>query len=240
MANNNAKERLYSYVDSLRESFDISIMKPLDAIALCKDLGANVTEMHFATDGLHGVSIPGSCLCGRDVIVLDAKRSASEKNFDCAHEWIHMQRHARKKSGIQFHQEHIYEANRFMEWEANEGAAELLVPYRFLLPFLAKLYPHIKRSFDIIYIKEYIAKLRGVTPAVVGNRIDSLSYEFEQYRQGVPLDKIEFLSLTAQQRRGIHSLSLNELEDKLFETEFHNRWGTPIVHVPLPNVSLAH
>lgn len=70
--------------------------------------------------------------------MLNARHSVEELNFDCGHELIHLTKHR----GLGLSSFHCFDTLKpkqdpFIEWEANEGAAELTVPYRSFLPLLS-------------------------------------------------------------------------------------------------------
>ena len=101
----------------------------------------------------------------------------------------------------------------YTEWQANEGAAEFLVPYKLLLPLIKENYNKLQEDFGTYYFCENCSLLFGVSRVVMQNRLNALSYETEQYLNGTSLDSIRILSNSQQKREGINTLSLNQLED---------------------------
>ena len=59
----------------------------------------------------------------------------------------------------------------------------------------------------------------GVSKTVVDIKFESLKYELYQYLSGIPIDHIQFLSFSAQQRHNISVPSFNDIEKKLFYKE---------------------
>lgn len=108
--------------------------------------------------------------------------------------------------------------NSYIEWLANEGAAEFTVPYKILLPIIKLEYPNLIKGVGTTVFCNNYASSFAVSPIVMQNRIDSLKYEIEQYMCGVPLDKIEILSNRKQVDRGIVAKSLVELEHERLRT----------------------
>lgn len=157
-----------------------------------------------------------------DSIILNSTRGRLENQFDCGHELIHLYKH--RNSEIDyfncFEKTHPVQ-NSFIEWEANEGSAELIVPMCLLLPEIKK------RSFkswsDINSMKFELSDLFKVSHGVMQFRIESLKYEINQYLNGASLKDIKILSATAQKQRGIHVKSLNTIEDEMFSAEL-TKW----------------
>jgi hypothetical protein len=94
--------------------------------------------------------------------------------------------------------------NPFYEWQANEGAAELLVPYKDFIPKYIEVAKRVRRvptyKSDI---NDELAPIYGVTDYVINNRIKNLQYEIYQYKNGVPLDELVILSKRKQEEYGI-------------------------------------
>lgn len=124
---------------------------------------------------------------GNSLIILNSSRNETSQRFTLTHEMIHFLLHAEI---AQFFCED--NGTSPYEWQANEGAAELLVPYRSFLPAAARLYPslHLNRGRALQTLSDQF----GVSTTVISNRLDSLSFELEQYRNGVALNKIQLIS----------------------------------------------
>lgn len=109
--------------------------------------------------------------------------------------------------------------NTFLEWQANEGAAELLVPYKSFVPEAANLV-HLLENKD--YSSFYCLKMElcdkyFISDIVLQNRIEGLMYEIQQYRCGTSLNNLRLLSKNKQQKLGIEVTSFKQL---LLEAEF--------------------
>lgn len=86
-----------------------------------------------------------------------------------------------------------------LEWQANEAAAEFLLPYRIFLPLLKNIRSNSNRLSGLIRISQTY----GVSTQMVKNRVDSLSYELWQYQNGVPIEQIRLVSKSRQQQLGL-------------------------------------
>lgn len=122
-------------------------------------------------------------------IGLNARRSAGGKNFDCMHElihyWLHDQNAFYCLDGQAGH----------MEWQANEGAAQFLMPYQSFIPNYCYLHDKLYGKFAPLKAYEMqVAALAGnymVGEMAVKFRMESLKGEIAQYIDGVSVDKIK-------------------------------------------------
>lgn len=205
---NNAKENLYIYIDNLRKRYEFGFVsgKPVCLPDFFGNRnGIDIIYHDFDTNGFCGAAYAGPV---SDTMVLNENRSLVERNFDCTHEVIHLTKHRSLNNGIF---KCFDEAqNSFLEWEANEGAAQLLVPYQDFIPrFSACLDSHHTSGT----IQSELATHYFVSTQVINIRIESLSYEIDQYRNGVPIEKIELLSRRQRLARGIKSTDYSALCD---------------------------
>lgn len=176
----------------------------------------NLIWGNMQTKGFCGTIFFGNKI---DTIVLNKNRSKFEQNFDFTHETVHKFKHRRLGkiacgclTSCQ---------NSFIEWEANEGSAELLVPYRKLLPLIREQLPDSPSCMEIVHLKKRLADQFQVSDAVIHYRLESLKYEIFQYLDwDRPLEKLEILSATQQRNRGIIVSSLNDIENEKFSEEF--------------------
>lgn len=208
------KQELYQFIDTARKRFGILDPScPIDAIEICRKQESIELIYHpFTTAGFCAAALLGE---KNDTIVLNVQHSKQELNFDCSHELVHLTKH-RNLGLSSFHCFDTLKPKQdpFLEWEANEGAAELTVPYRSFLPLLSEAYPHLRTWQDMDFLRYRLAQTYHVTETVIAYRIESLKYEFYQYLNGAALDCIQFLSRRELKRQGFSVLSLNELEDK--------------------------
>lgn len=191
------KEILYRNVDMLLRKMNIDCsyaQYPLDAkkiaFSFCKKLAIEIID--FKTTQICGILNKG--LKGTS-IALNSNRDNLMQNFDCMHELIHYFFH----KGSAFHcicsESNSINQDKFQEWQANEGAAQALVPYQILIPKYIDLTRKSARSlWDLAGIDMELASFFHVSPKVISNRINNLEYEIKQYIDGVPLSEINILS----------------------------------------------
>ena len=205
MPMNNAKTALYQHVSRLRDQLHVTLASyPLQLTDLHFQRPTQIKRHSFQTAGFCALAFIGD-KC--DTIVLNANRHPLEQNFDCGHELIHLTKHRDLRMNcFNCFDKTQPTQNPFIEWEANEGAAELLVPYQLFLPALCEASRLYCREPQ--HIKPTLAKQFGVTPAVIENRIRSLRYELYQYDiLGVDLSHIMLLSQNEAKRRHLSHLS---------------------------------
>ena len=184
----------------------------IDLIDRFSDTGIVVGAIPFKTLGLRGMAFIGD-KSKPDSIMLNTHRSELEQNFDCGHEAVHLTLHRRldQKTFNCFDEKVHAEQDPFLEWQANEGSAEFLVPHTVFIP-LVKLYLGTKPDHSLVEnFKITSSKLFGVPPAVIKYRLESLKYEIVQYYAGIKILDIEILSKHQQEKRGIYITSLNRI-----------------------------
>lgn len=220
----NSKQNLFNFIKLLRQELKIDDNSyPLDTVEICtSDPDTDVKYHQFSTHGFCAAVLLGN---KRDTVILNKSRNKIEMNFDCGHEIIHMTKH--RKEGINSFScmdpsiSYGKSASSFFEWEANEGSAELLVPYYLLLPEIKKIQPMLTEVFYYRKFKRDMAEKFHVTEAVIKFRFDSLKYEIQQYLDGTPLEDLQILSNNQLKKRGIKVKSLNDIEDDLFQSDYH-------------------
>ena len=205
MPMHNAKTNLYEHVSHLRDQLHVTLASyPLRLTSLQFRHPVQIERRSFQTPGFCALAFAGE---KSDTIVLNANRNSLEQNFDCGHELIHLTKHRNLKQGcFNCFDKTQPTQNPFIEWEANEGAAELLVPYQLFLPAL--------RETSNIYcrnpqkIKSALADRFRVTPTVIEYRIRSLVYEFYQYDiLGTAISQIALLSQNEIKQRHLSHLN---------------------------------
>lgn len=223
-----SKFDLYKCVEQIRLQLKLDITSyPINTIKLCN--GLNNVEMIYHDFNTRGVC--GAILLGdiKDTVILNSLRSESELNFDCGHELVHMHKH--RSSGVDCFscvelKAAIQPKASFFEWEANEGAAELLVPLGLFLPWVRSAFPYFKTASDIANFKEECAYKFQVSPAVIKYRLESLKYEIYQHCNGVNLNEVKILSGNQQKSMGIKIESLNDAETRLLEKALNEQFSS--------------
>lgn len=148
------------------------------------------------------------------VILLNGNKSKEEQNYHGFHELLHIITTNEPGTTIQCFEKVKPNQDPYIEWLANEGAAEFTVPYRKLLPMIKAEYNDMIVDCGTYNFCEEKSVVFGVSPVVMQNRINSLKYEIYQYINGVPIEQIEILSNTQLHKRGIQVKSLNDLEQE--------------------------
>lgn len=195
-----AKSALYEDVDIIRRSFGIPIYQSfstVDIISSCSGQYDLYFES-FKTVGLCGVAMVGK---KRDTIILNLNRDVVERNFDCAHELIHLHKHRDKQESFNCFTSAKLQQDPFIEWEANEGAAQLLVPYQDFIPrFVSYMYTG---ETALRWAPKLLADHYHVSQQVINLRIKNLSYEIDQFCCGVRIEDVQLLSWNQLNRFGI-------------------------------------
>ena len=215
------KEKLYNEIHEYKRGLGLNATDiGFDMIELCVKDGVLLQKLPFKTKALRGMASIGSTP-KNDVILLNTDRSKREQNFDCGHEFVHLCIHRNLNQKTFNCIDTIYaRQDVFIEWQANEGAAEMIVPMKIFLPFVKKNYSGDGYYANIIYLKEQAANMFNVTEKVIECRLENLKYEIHQYLNGVPLNDIEILSLSQQKRKKINIKSLNDIENESFNACF--------------------
>lgn len=179
------KQALYQKIEEIRPRLPC-IPKALDDYQVqLKQLYPNLSVVRKALDSK---KVSGMLLRnGNALILLNDSRTEISQRFTLTHEMVHYFLHSEV---LQFFCEE--DGDSPYEWQANEGAAELLVPYRTFLPLVSRIRPLLQINREGAYSQ--LAKQFAVSPTVISNRMQSLSFELNQYCNGVALDRIELLS----------------------------------------------
>ena len=148
-----------------------------------------------------------------NTIILNSNRSIQEQNYDCTHEFIHIVRHSEIQNTFTCYDTTVINNNFYNEWEANEGAAELLVAYRIFIQFLIRtLYrANPTNPYEYDEVLDSIANVYNVPKTVIYYRIESLKYEITQYLQGIAIDELCILSDKQQKLNNIEIRSVNQI-----------------------------
>lgn len=216
------KELLYNVIHVHKMKTGLSINEyGFDMIELCNNVGIKIDSVPFKTKALRGMAAIGRGY-KKDVILLNTERNSIEQNYDCGHEFIHLRIHRDLRQETFHCIDSSYQANQdpFIEWQANEGAAEFIVPYISFIPLVIKCRNDMKTSSDIISFKEYAANIYNVSRQVIGFRLESLKYEIDQCLNGADVRNIKLLSAAQQKRSGIHVRSINDLETDMLDKEY--------------------
>jgi len=167
------KSELYNGVCRIKEYLDICDESyPIDMFELCRKIyGLEVEKVAFKTKDLN------------------SNKALVEQNYDCPHEFMHLFNDAPAAGTIiRCFDKLRPNQNRYVEWLANEGAAELLVPYKMLLPMIKDKYSYIDSNiFGAFDFCQKQSRLFNVSAIVLINRLGNLKYEIHQYLNGTPI-----------------------------------------------------
>jgi len=193
------KKGLYQVVTHLAElnGFNFNAVNyKVNSIELAKEVCHNLhlEYLDFKTLDLCGILYKSEKSTS---IALNSRRSAGGRNFDCMHELIHYWLHGEEAFYCSNKLEPSSTSNYF-EWQANEGAAQFLMPYQVFIPAYCRL----KNSLSVTHNegeanKEIVARLQrrfNVGKKSVEIRIKSLEHEIKHYINGVPIGELEILS----------------------------------------------
>lgn len=168
-----------------------------------------IEKIHFQTPSLKGMAIIETGK--KDIILLNDKLNKYELNFYCGHELFHVCNHNYTNIKTFNCFEYVKkQQNPYLEWQANEGSAEIIMPYREFIPKLADLFCSLNVSYN--KLKTIMAKEFNVTESMIWCRIENLKYEFHQYYKfNIPIDYIQILSKKELSKRNISITSINEI-----------------------------
>ena len=200
----------------MKQQFNINPSDyPVDIFEICKRISnVEIQAVPFKTADLRGMVSLANNVSEAHVILVNSNKSFQEQNFHGFHELMHIPTADQPGTLLRCYDTVKPNQNSYMEWLANEGAAEFVVPYKLLLPMIKDEFSDMITGIGTWQFCEDHSDDFGVSPIVLQNRIDSLKYETYQYLNGVPLDKIEILSWNKQKQRGINVKSLVELESE--------------------------
>lgn len=221
---NITKEILYEEVDKVRNMLlSIGLKEPFNPYEICSKFDdLEIADMPFKTPRLRGVVNLGNKeepTC----IILNSNLSSFERNFYGCHELMH----ARFETGEGSTSFRCYDKtmpfqDSYIEWKANEGAAELLVPYKRFIPDFCeffKLYMFEFQEWLVTYdsydIYDALSDKYHVTQRVIKNRVSNLSYEIDQYLEGCSIENITILSRNQQIKNNIVPTNYIELIQSL-------------------------
>ena len=218
------KENLYDIIHNYKKylGFDIYDVG-IDMPKRCKKMNITIEKIPFKTKGLRGMAVIGDTR-DEDLILLNSNRGKIEQNFDCGHEVIHLGIH--RDLGLRSFNciDKVFaKQDEYIEWQANEGAAELFVPYTALLPLIKFKYHTLTSSAAIQHLKEELSMIFNVSSKVIEFRFESLKYEINQYLSGILIEDIKIMSISQQIKNHITAKSINEIEKDFIAAEYKTR-----------------
>ncbi len=199
----------------------------MNIFKLCSKISnVEITAVPFNTRDLRGMVSLAKNDNENNVILVNSNKSFEEQNFHGFHELMHIPTVDEPGTILRCYERVKPTQDSYLEWLANEGAAEFIVPYKILLPIIKDKYFDLIQGFGTWYFcNEYSYKF-GVSNTVMQYRIETLKYEIDQYLNGVALDEIEILSKRKQDDRGIIVQSLVEMENQRLSVMWNKTHNT--------------
>lgn len=197
------KHELYLLLDYIRFNFNISVDNVFNITSFYKNNFRDIVELTF--HGFNDVKIGGFLVKNKfpekSHIVVNENKDRYSMLFDLTHELMHYLLHPEDREN--YISSSLCDIDNF-EWQANEGAAELMVPYRKFIPIFCDRIKYCKNYLDYSNLIKVLAEKFVVSPAVIEYRISGLKYEISQYEAGINIDRLDLLSKTAQEAQNIY------------------------------------
>lgn len=152
------KENLYKLIDEKLSELGITHKDyPLDARAIAQSIGPSLKiEYHkFPTNKMGGILYKGEEISS---MALNTLRSEKGQNFDCMHELIHYWFHP-PGTMLCVDSNYIHQ-NSGREWQANEGAAQALMPKDLFICKYIELDGNISALSDFFMVGERCVEFR--------------------------------------------------------------------------------
>lgn len=179
------KRALYTNLENKLASAEFRFEFPLDVNELIRRENIEVQYYPFSGDAIGAVLFKGEYSSG---ILVNANKPLSEQRFDLAHELIHFWFHPAQTS---FSFQNPQSRDREKEWQANEGAAQLLLPYTDFIPRFIQTARFVEENHEPPEeIYSALSKFYQVLPVVVDYRARNLESEILQYLNGSPIEKV--------------------------------------------------
>lgn len=219
------KAQLYSGVNEVRRYLITKgATYPLNIFDICsKNRYLSISAIPFKTKGLRGMAVLAKDNNDINCILVNSNIASTEQNFHGMHELMHITfEHGNSGQIFKCYEKTMPFQDPYKEWVANEGAAELLVPYIDFIPFFCNVYSDFIQSNDMCKHKyagknilSVLSSRYGVSDMVIKNRISSLSYEIDQFIKEYRFRNIALLSYTQQKRYGITTTNYLDIVESI-------------------------
>jgi len=198
------KAGLYALINSKFEELGINPAAEnyrIDAMELAKEVCLNlqIEMLSFEETKICGILYKGKT---STTIGLNARRSLFGQNFDCMHELIHYWFHDGRANFLCTPPSPAVPASSdliaHLEWQANEGAAQFLMPFQNFIPRYCNMHDHFyahlspNKAHDALL--DNLAKHYMVGTLAVQYRMEGLLKEIGQYIGGAKIDDIRILA----------------------------------------------
>ena len=184
-----SRAQLYQALDQCRAQLGLNPEQPVDPYRLAARFGCQVAAHYFNSTKIAGMLLrnPNQTDSPSGVILLNGLFSSSSLRFTLAHELVHLMLHPTVAQSVCI--EELSSQKSRLEWEANEGAAELLLPYRQVLPYFSTL-----TGLSFFQKAERISARFQVSPTTARYRLEELKGDWEDYISGTALSDLPLLS----------------------------------------------
>ncbi len=178
------KRALYARLEEKRKESGILYDFPVDIKSLVERENIEISFTPFESDSIGAMLYKDSF----SAILVNSNKSPLDQRFDLAHELIHFWFHPSQTS-FSFQKPHLRDKEK--EWQANEGAAELLLPYKDFIPRFVQTAKYVEENYEPLEeVYNELARFYKVMPIVVDYRIRNLESEILQYINGTPIERI--------------------------------------------------
>lgn len=199
------RQGLYTFIEGKRREYGLTAFPLNISDSLLPFLpSVTVTSIDFETIAFCGFLYKRPS--GKSLIILNTRRNQAERNFDLAHElvhfWLDNPPPENKQKSLRELILNAQTQDSYLEWRANEGAAELLMPFKRLLPdFYSCGLSALRRSDpNRSRLISRLAFKYGVTPAMIEIRLLALKSELCQYSSSLFVEEIQPASRTPVHR----------------------------------------
>jgi len=207
------KQQLYKEVEACRLRLHSDGITEISIRNICDEYPhICVDYTPLTTPGLRGLVVFATLEKPFHRIIINSLLPEAEQQFHSIHEYMHIYLHSNlggaditcfdKKIGTY--------RDSGLEWQANEGAAELIMPYKEFIPLFLSMfkdYSAFPDDWKYVYgdanLFQALADHYHVSVPVIQNRISSLSYEIDQFRSGIAADDIKLIAFNKQKSLGI-------------------------------------
>lgn len=204
------KRALYTLLEQKEASLEFKDELPLDVKYLAIREGIELKFCSFDSDSIGAVLYKDTF----SAILVNSNKSPFEQRFDIAHELIHFWFHPSKTS-FSFQKPHLRDKEK--EWQANEGAAQLLLPYLDFIPRFVKVARFVEENHEPLEeVYSELSKFYKVAPIVVDYRIRNLESEILQYINGVCIENVLLNHLSVRFDKTKHPVIYKSLIQKAF------------------------
>lgn len=125
-------------MSNLKKRLGITVSDyPLDIFELCSVISnVEIRALPFVTPDLRGMVNLAKKKDENHVILVNSNKSFEEQNFHGFHELMHIPTVDKSGTILRCYDRIRPNQDSYLEWLANEGAAEFAVPYKMILPMI--------------------------------------------------------------------------------------------------------